>query len=327
MAAPANTGNCPGSSTLTRYRTYHPTCLKLVLVCAFLFASTISPLQAFSQPQTTTPTAMDTLLPTALGSWRSTGAPVLYQGKGIFDYMDGAGEVYRTYEYRYLLVQRYASPDREEILVELFDMGSPRNAFGVFTCVQGRGPAVEIGQDAEFKNGLLCLWKGRYFVYIQTDGENDEVREAVFGLGRMIADAIQESGTRPPLLQCLPEGEYLPGTLRYFFHPAILDSHFPIGDGNPLLVGAGTEGVLVRLKNGKSHLLVMRYEEQELLDSAKRAFTSARLPGSEQGGIYATHAAPITVCARVGAYLIVVFDSPTRQLATDIVETVKRRLP
>ena len=47
--------------------------------------------------------------------------------------MNGAGEVYLAYGFQRLLVQRYARPNQEEILVEVFDMGYPRNAYGALT--------------------------------------------------------------------------------------------------------------------------------------------------------------------------------------------------
>ena len=105
--------------------------------------------------------SMRTLLAPATDGWIAQEQPRLYSGKEIFEYMDGAGEVYLAYRFRALLVQRYSRPHQEEILAEIFDMGSSENAFGISTCLRGRGPAVRIGQDGEFKSGPLTFWRGQ----------------------------------------------------------------------------------------------------------------------------------------------------------------------
>ena len=299
----------------------------MAMGAGLLIGSTACSPPSFAQQHTSKPTAMDSKLPAAIGTRKSSGAPVSYPGKRIFDYMDGAGEVYRAYDFQDLLVQRYTCPGQEEILVEFFDMGSPRNAFGVFTYMKGRGPAVQIGQDAEYKSGLLCFWKGRYFVCVQIDKENETARNDILDLGRVIAGAIREEGDRPALLQCLPEGEYLPETLRFFFRHEILDSHYPVGEENPLLLDERTEGVLVRLKHGRSHLLVVGYRDRSHLDSAYSAFVSRSMPGAESTGIYTTESGSTTACAKAGQHFIIVFDSPTSELATHILDTVRRKLP
>jgi hypothetical protein len=47
--------------------------------------------------------------------------------------MDGAAELYRSYAFKRLMVRRYMKTDHPAIMVELFDMDSSDDAFGIFS--------------------------------------------------------------------------------------------------------------------------------------------------------------------------------------------------
>ena len=270
---------------------------------------------------------MQNLLPLSIHQWRIAEPPRSYPGTQIFDYMDGAGEVYRAYNFVDLIVQRYARPNQEEILVECFDMGLARNAFGVFTYMKGRGPAVSVGKEAEYKNGLLCFWKGKYFVYIKIENENAPARKALLELGTTISDAIHEDGERPAIIRCLPDGDYLPNTLRYFFTHEILNAQFTVAEGNPLLLNDQTEGVLVRMKRDKSYLLLVGYPDQKHADSAYSNFLTRSMPHAGKSATVKTENSRWTAWLKQNRYVVIIFDAATEEQGTQFLEKVRRRLP
>ena len=270
---------------------------------------------------------MQPLLPLSIGQWHPSGESRPYSGQEIFGYMDGAGEVYRAYDYRELLTQRYARPSQGEILVEIFDMGSPANAFGVFTYMQGRGPAVEIGQDGEYKNGLLCFWRGKYFVCVMTDNENELARGAILELGVKVSESIGQDGEKPEILHSLPEGRYLPNSLRYFRGKDILNTHYYIGEGNLLCLNEQTEGVLVRLNETRSYLLLVAYPDRAKADSAYSSFVTGYMPDGAREGVLEKKPGKWTACAAEKRYVAVVFDAPDRERAVHFLELLKGRLP
>lgn len=292
------------------------------IACLFL---SLQP--ALPQQHSSTSTLMQNFLPSSIRQWHASEPPRSYPGTRIFEYMDGAGEVYRAYDFRDLIVQRYTRPNQEEILVELFDMGSSRNAFGVFTYMEGRGPGVQIGQDGEYKSGLLCFWRGKYFVYAKIENENEEATKAVLDLGRAISEAIRDDGERPALLRYLHRGDYLPGSLRFFFNHDILNAHYSIGDGNPLHLNNRTDGLLARLKGDKSYLLLIGYPTGDQTDSAYASFTEGTIP--QTGDICSVKKAngKWTACMRRNTHLVIVCDASTKKRALSVLEQFRRRLP
>jgi len=270
---------------------------------------------------------MRTFLPDTVGAWKVLEPARLYTGKQIFEYMDGAGEVYLAYHFDTLLVQRYARPNQEEILVEIFDLGDERNAFGISTYMRGRGPAVRIGQDGEYKSGLLCFWRRRYYVCIRIEKEKPGGIAAVMQLGRVIAKALGSDGKRPRILGSLPPGVCRPASLRYFFRDEILRTHFTLPDGNLLQLTDSTECLLARLKDDGSYLLVVRYSDARGAESASRRFRTGYGADFKGGEIVKTDVGRWTAYRQKEKHLVMVFDASTKKRAQATLASVERRLP
>lgn len=277
-------------------------------------------------PDTLSPEALQKLLPTSLYEWSFAEPSRSYTGREIFKYMDGAGEVYLAYGFQRLLVQRYACPNQEEILVEVFDMGFPRNAYGALTNLSGYGTPVDIGQGGEYKSGLLAFWKGRYFVCVLIDRENEEAKKAVYQMAAMISEAIREQGAPPDILRLLPPGEYVPESLKYFYRNEILNLHFYVADRNLFHLSDKTDAVLVRMKSTRSYLLLIQYSEADESTAAYGDFTTLYMPEGRGSGIIQTENKKWTACRRRRDVLAVVFDAPTRADAETLLDSVQRRL-
>ena len=73
------------------------------------------------------------LVPGAVGEWRVEGEDRLYDRQGLYEYIDGGAELYISYGYERLFSRTFSKPGQPSMIVDLFDMGSSRNAFGVFS--------------------------------------------------------------------------------------------------------------------------------------------------------------------------------------------------
>jgi hypothetical protein len=121
----------------------------------------------------------------------------------VFDYIDGAGELYLAYGFEQLAVRRFEKADQPPLTIECYRMASAEGAFGVFS-FERQGESVGIGQGSELGGGLLRFWKGRYFVSIFADGEGAEAESAILQLARLTAAAIREEGQPPRVIGLIP---------------------------------------------------------------------------------------------------------------------------
>lgn len=72
-------------------------------------------------------------LPLEAAGWKWDGKDLNYNRRTIFDYIDGAGELYLAYNFQAVRVRRFEKSGQPSIIAELFDMGSSEDAYGVFS--------------------------------------------------------------------------------------------------------------------------------------------------------------------------------------------------
>jgi len=275
---------------------------------------------------------MASFVPRTIGPWLSE-ADQVYDSETIFKYIDGAGEVYRSYNMKLLLSRRYHKDGRPEIVVDLFDMGTAEDAFGVFTHDLD-GENAGIGQASNYKAGLLSFWKDRYFVSVFAEEETKDTQPAVLELGRRIAAAIPKEGPKPRLLNYLPAEGLDAGRVRFFHNSSILNYHFFVADRDILLLEQTASAVLApyTTAGGKSYLLVVGYPDEAKAARAFESFTRNYMPGAQKPGIVRTEDKKWTASAKAGALVIVVFNADSdefamNQLASvqDLVETAVKK--
>lgn len=95
-------------------------------------------------------------LPASINQWKLEGGIRRIDRTHIFDYMNGAGELYLAYHFDHLLVAEYKDGEDNDILVELYLMKSSRDAFGLLSLDWG-GETVMFDQPIKKKAAIpLC---------------------------------------------------------------------------------------------------------------------------------------------------------------------------
>lgn len=265
-------------------------------------------------------------LPREVDGWQASGHTETYDPETIFDYIDGAGEVYRAYNFQKLLARRFQREGKPAIIVDFFDMGRAADAFGVFTH-DFEGERLDIGQAATYKGGLLSFWKDRYFVSVYAEAETAETRNTVLNLGREIAIAIPEEGKRPDLLDFLPSSFPQDGA-RYFHNHLILNYHFFVASENILDLGQETEAVLAPSspEEGRSYFLIVRYPTPDRAARAYETFVRAYMPDASRPGFVQTEDKTWTAIKIKKNYIILVFNAPSENEAARILAEVDGKI-
>ncbi len=211
--------------------------------------------------------------PADAAGWKITGEPVRYRGKAIFGYIDGAGEVFIAYNYKELTVRRFERKGLPAIVAEAYEMGSPQDAFGVFTWDK-HDPEADIGQESEFGGGMLRFWKGSYFFSIFGEGEGKEQEDAVLEIGKKLASSVAEAGGPPLIMQALPEARRVPDTAKFVRSHVLLNQRCFISGENILRLTSETEVVFARYDFGKERtfLLLAAYPTQSDAEFAYSTF-------------------------------------------------------
>lgn len=176
--------------------------------------------------------------PNAVADWHMQGRPATYTRASLYDYIDGGADLYLGYAFSRAVVADYTGSSGAKITVELYDMGSSYDAFGIFAREQAQ-VSPSIGQGASYAGGLLTFWKDRVFARIFTDRETDATRPAVLRMGKLLAAAVRSKGTKPPLIAMLPQPGIAGGSVRYLHTDTALNSVLYL-PGNPLRLSGKT---------------------------------------------------------------------------------------
>jgi hypothetical protein len=267
------------------------------------------------------------VLPAQVGQWNMEGQEESYGPDTLFDYMDGAAELYLAYNFRSMKVARYSKGEGPRIVLELYQMGSSEDAFGIFS-FEREDQEAGVGQGSEMGGGILRFWKGRYFASIY--GEADGLEPAIVEVGKALASRIQEVGKPPELMAVLPDASQglEPASVRFFRNHVCLNQRFFIANKNILQLGPDTGGLLAKLSGpwGKVHLVVVRYPSQERAAAAEASFRSAYMPEAGQQSKVRTEDGRWTGTSRRGDIWIGVFGAKSQEELGRVLEMVLGRL-
>lgn len=267
--------------------------------------------------------ALSVFLPLEIEGWKASDADELFSPETIFNYIDGSGEVYRSYGFRWLLVRRYQKPGSPAIIADFFSMGRSEDAFGVFTH-NLEGEKVSIGQDGIYQGGWLAFWKGKFYVSIYAEAETPESKQAILTAGRMISQAISEEGERPTILKLLPD-EVEESGVHYFHTLPILNYHFFVCTENWLDLDETTEAVLGRLGNRKQEktcVLIILYPEESRARRAIQQFLRGYLPEADESGASAVEDGFWTGANAFGRMGVIIFGGASFEEVRNLINQV-----
>ncbi|MDI6762458.1 MAG: hypothetical protein QME83_05425 [Thermodesulfobacteriota bacterium] len=273
---------------------------------------------------------MKRLLPPKVEDYKTDGKDEFYDRQTAFRYMDGAAEFYRSYDFKLLMVRRYLKAGYPPLLVELFDMGSSEDAFGIFS-YQTEEEEVGIGQGSDYGGGLLRFWKGKYFANVFAERETPAARRDILTIGEAIARNIEKEGSKPKLIQFLPEEGLSQGTIRYFHLHQVLNHHYFISHENIFNLGARTNAILATYpspgEKGKTFLLLIQYPDQKQAEKAFLSFLKAYMPEAPSSKTVKTEDGKWTSARLHRQYILVVFDAPSVEKTEQLIEAVVKKLP
>jgi len=242
------------------------------------------------------------LLPKTAGLWTRPESPKIITAKNIFEYMDGAGELYLAYRFDHLESYEYQAEAQKEILVELYFMESSDDAFGLLSLDWG-GTPVDLydesldNSEAEkhpwpralYGEGLLRIWSDNIYARIMATQETPESKQAVLELGRTIANG-RSNPPAPKLMKTLPGILHQTWKLRkdragYLRSHLVLNSLYYLGHTNMLDLDHATEAITAPYEKMDSaegrpriQLLTIKYSSPERAKNALAHFHQSYLP-------------------------------------------------
>jgi hypothetical protein len=197
-----------------------------------------------------------------------------YEGEALYDYINGGAELYMSYGLVGMTGCKYGGEGLPQITVEIYEMTSSANAFGVYTQSRDR-EENEYGQGSQSFSDFVLFWKDRYYIIITSQKIMPESVKAIHDLASLVDRAIPKTGDKPAIVNVLPQKNLAPGGYLYFHHYIWLNAYLFIADYNIINISDKTDAVLAKYgsADARCYLLAVEYPDA---DTAKAACTQLK---------------------------------------------------
>ncbi len=212
-----------------------------------------------------------------VAGWTSSDQAQSYTHDNLYNLVDGQADSFFAYNFQQVAVGRYQNAGGALINIEIWQLDSPANAFGLYTA--GRtGQPVDLGNEGSADAGQRVLfWQDRYYVAVAS------VRKAsdadLQALARNVSDALPKGGTRPAVVAHLPPNGLVPQSYVFFRQEISVASEVWLGGENRLGLGDDTEGVVARYRWNAHviHLLLVQYPSAQRAQAGLEALKSGQI--------------------------------------------------
>ncbi len=262
------------------------------------------------------------LLPAAaeISGWISGGPPESYEREGLYGYINGGSEIFLQYDFKRADVGRYKKERGgagREVTVDLYEMGSPLDAFGIFSVRrQGGEKALDLGGVPNWiSESQASLASGVYFVNIigfETQSED------MAAFARFLAKKIAAAGEKPCELDgagnpwsAFPKKNLLADTIRFIKGPLAAREESEILAPDFWIFEAGTIAASAKYAPDGRKLIVVDFANAPsgLMTNVRKLFAESLTDIREEDGLLSAKngLGHVYLCAAQGSRACLVF--------------------
>lgn len=157
------------------------------------------------------------LLPTDdVAGWVLRETPRFFTPDDLYEHINGNADLFKSFGFEEAAVGDYIPTGADEgwISVEVYDMGAPLHAFGIYRVEKADGvKGVQVGVQGYESAGVIAFWQGRYYVKVSViDGDGAAGAQR---LAERVAGRIGGESAMPVELSRLPSENRVSGSERY----------------------------------------------------------------------------------------------------------------
>lgn len=151
--------------------------------------------------------------------------PELYYPRNLHEYNNGEAELYKRYHFVKMAAASYRTSDSSgTFVIDLYDMGKPLNAFGIYS--HFRNPDMDfadIGDQAILTDYSLRFYKGHYYVNMVAGTLTESVHSVIRQTAEKLASMLP-TDKEDPELAFLRHSDMVENSLR-LHNPFRLNDH------------------------------------------------------------------------------------------------------
>jgi len=208
-------------------------------------------------------------------NWKLSSPVKIYDKNTIFDYIDGAAELYFAYNFIKVASAEYKN-GQTSIMIDVYDMTTPENAFGIYSLNRYQDANyVSIGNEGILTGTNLDFWKGNYYCKVYSFDQSEKYQKDVTDFGNKMASRIIDTGEEPAVIKKLPQNGLMPKTARFFTKKLGLDNIHLVSEDNLFGLDGETKGAVAEYKINENRFsaFIIEYTSSQKADLAFEAYT------------------------------------------------------
>lgn len=221
----------------------------------------------------------------AIPGWTPVDEVQSFDAENLYDLVNGQADAFFAYNFEQVAVQTYESASGESLRIEVWQVGTPADAYGLFSASRA-GQPVSVGNDGDTDPGRrLDFWQDRTLVRLfAASPVDDDVLKSFAG---KIAEALPIGGERPALIDRLPQDGLIAGSDIFFHQEISIQDYVWLGGQNVLSMGPETESVLARYAIGEEDmwLLLVGYPDAASASGALEALQAGEIGSLTAAGV------------------------------------------
>lgn len=202
------------------------------------------------------PEPLESFLPASewQADWKWNIEPMYYPPDILFEYIDGNADLYLAYGFQNLITVEYAGATNLSLVVDIYDMGTPLNAFGVYSNYRSpQSDFVAIGAEGILSDYFLRFIQGQYVVDLNMNETDPRLIDFRWQVAQEIANRIPAPKVLPPLLDLLPTEHQIARTPKYIAEGLLGHAFFPRGLEALYQLGSDTVKVFMVLMDSEKN--------------------------------------------------------------------------
>jgi hypothetical protein len=141
-----------------------------------------------------------------MSGWKQDGETQVFSPNNLYEYINGAADLYLAYEFQDLQVAEYKGEKKAGVTVEVYRHKNPTQAFGIYSQERlANATFLDIGAQGYQEPMVLNFVAGPYYVKINGYNTGAEDEKTLLTFGRKVEGILGGKSSLPGILSSFPQ--------------------------------------------------------------------------------------------------------------------------
>ena len=140
-----------------------------------------------------------------MAGWKQSGEIQIYSRTNLYDYINGAADLYLKYDFQELKVADYVNDQKASVTIEVYRHKTPVHAFGIYSQERlGNANDLEVGVQGYSEKGVLNFLTADCYVKMSGIDVGPEEQAVLHAFAKKVVEKLGGRGSLPSMLSLFP---------------------------------------------------------------------------------------------------------------------------